>query len=227
MTVPAGGEPQLRPQTVQEAVLAEMRRRLVSGEWQPDAVIQLEEIARELDVSRIPIREALGVLVAEGRVVSKAHRSYRVAKLSADDLSELHELLTLAESAAVQFAAPRFDEILGPLEEAESELRAVSGEVEQFVRAFRRFRFTLLQASDHRHLTDAIDTLWSESDGYRVRFFHGVAARSDILAYSSAIVAAVRRGDPDAVIASLNEQRDWSVGKIKELIAADQAVGGH
>ena len=56
-----------RPPTAQEAVLAEMRRAIVSGELKPGEPIRQEVLAERLGVSRVPVREALKILRGRGR----------------------------------------------------------------------------------------------------------------------------------------------------------------
>ena len=89
----------VRPPTAQEAVLAEIRRLIVSGELAPGAPVRQEAVAERLGVSRVPVREALKVLEGEGHVVYAAHRGYVVAELSVDDLTEVYRLRELLEAA--------------------------------------------------------------------------------------------------------------------------------
>ncbi|HYJ60015.1 MAG TPA: winged helix-turn-helix domain-containing protein, partial [Actinomycetota bacterium] len=62
-----------RPRTTQEEVLTELRRRIVAGEIGPGDPIRPDRLAAELEVSRVPVREALRILEGEGVVEHRAH----------------------------------------------------------------------------------------------------------------------------------------------------------
>lgn len=82
----------------------ELRERLRRGQVAPDDRLVDTEIARELEVSRMPVREALLQLVAEGYLVSTA-RGYRVPTLTRQDVTEIFEVRRLLEPRAAALAA--------------------------------------------------------------------------------------------------------------------------
>jgi len=102
--------PVIKRQTVTGEVADELRRRIVNGEYSGGDQIRQEALAAELGVSRIPIREALLQLEAEGLVVIHTHRGAVVAKLTADDAVDLFEARLALESTllsrAVEAATP-------------------------------------------------------------------------------------------------------------------------
>ncbi len=81
-----------------------LRDRLRRGQVAPDDRLVDTEIARELVVSRMPVREALLQLVAEGYLVSTA-RGYRVPTLTHQDVTEIFEVRRLLEPRAAALAA--------------------------------------------------------------------------------------------------------------------------
>ncbi len=83
--------------TVAAAAAEEIRRRILSGELSEGAPLRQEAFATEFGVSRIPIREALLQLEAEGLVRSLPHRGAVVSALSESEISELFELRALLE----------------------------------------------------------------------------------------------------------------------------------
>ncbi len=82
----------------------ELRERLRRGQVAPDDRLVDTEIARELVVSRMPVREALLQLVAEGYLVSTA-RGYRVPTLTRQDVTEIFEVRRLLEPRAAALPA--------------------------------------------------------------------------------------------------------------------------
>lgn len=96
-----------RPPTAQEAVLVELRARILRGELPPGTALRQEVLAASLGVSRVPVREALRMLESEGHVAYAAHRGYRVAELSLADLEELYALRGLLEDHLAGLAMAR------------------------------------------------------------------------------------------------------------------------
>jgi len=78
--------------TAAEQVTKEIRRAILSGALRPEQKFSLREIAAQLNVSFIPVREALRALESEGLVISRPGRSTMVAPLSAEDLHSIYRL---------------------------------------------------------------------------------------------------------------------------------------
>src|SRR5262245_50436289 len=69
----------IEPRSVVEQVMTELRRSILSGALAPGRELSLRELAEMLQVSIIPVREALRSLESEGLVVTRPGRSARVA----------------------------------------------------------------------------------------------------------------------------------------------------
>lgn len=78
-----------------------LRERIVSGAYQPGVAFSQAPLARELAVSRTPLREALQRLEAEGLVISQANRGVVVAPMELSDLEDSYALRLLVEPAVV------------------------------------------------------------------------------------------------------------------------------
>ena len=97
----SGAVERRRPRTAQQFVLEELRGAITSGALRPGAPIRQDALAARLEVSRVPLREALKTLEAEGLVVHHVHRGYFVAELSFADLEEIYRIRALLETEAV------------------------------------------------------------------------------------------------------------------------------
>lgn len=100
-------ETALKRQTTAVLVADELRRRIVSGQLREGQQIRQELIAGELGVSRIPVREALKQLEAEGFLVIHSHKGAVVSKLSIDEIAELFDLRAVLEAWVLGLAIPR------------------------------------------------------------------------------------------------------------------------
>jgi DNA-binding GntR family transcriptional regulator len=87
-----------------------LRQRILSGEIRAGQPIRQEQIAQELGVSRIPLREALKQLEAEGFVTIAPHKGAVVSTLSAEEAEELFALRLQLEHWLLREAIPRMRE---------------------------------------------------------------------------------------------------------------------
>lgn len=98
-----------------------IRLAIVRGQLVPGQALGQMELARQFGLSRVPVREALRQLEAEGLVISYPHRGSTVATLTADDVEEVFLIRRSLESAALQLAIPRMHAV--DLQRAESVLK--------------------------------------------------------------------------------------------------------
>ena len=87
-----------------------LRQRILAGELRAGQPIRQEQIAQELGVSRIPLREALKQLEAEGFVTIAPHKGAVVSTLSAEEAEELFALRLQLEAWLLRDAIPRMRE---------------------------------------------------------------------------------------------------------------------
>src|SRR3712207_4729668 len=96
----------VRPPTVSEAVLLELRQLLIQGRFAPGDYIRVDQMASEFGVSALPGREALRVLVAEGGVTYSPHRGYPLTPLACEDGEKIFLMCRLLEGEALRRGAP-------------------------------------------------------------------------------------------------------------------------
>jgi len=202
-----------RPRTTQELVLDELRRRILVGEFRPGQPIRPDQVAGELHVSRVPVREALKILEGEGQVRYRAHYGYVLAELRRADLLEIYRIRELLEDEAARAAVPRLrDADLVTMAEACAEMEAFgAADVAAMAVANRRFHLTLLAASDMPHLLHHINLLWNASDHYRSVYYLEEAHRIEVHDDHRRILAAADARDVEALLALLDAHRDRAI----------------
>jgi DNA-binding GntR family transcriptional regulator len=94
---PADGDRVRRYRTTPDLIADALREEIQQGKPRPGEPLRQEEIAARFVVSRIPVREALRQLEAEGLLVVYPNRGAYVAQLSAADVQEITELRVLLE----------------------------------------------------------------------------------------------------------------------------------
>src|SRR6187402_1183909 len=118
----SGGPHGSTPDTVREA----LRRAISAGELAPGIQLRQDELAEKFGTSRIPVREALRQLEAEGFVTFLPNRGAVVSDLSVDEVVELLEIRIALECHALRLAIPVLGEI--DLDEARKILQAYDSE---------------------------------------------------------------------------------------------------
>src|SRR6202020_1288482 len=94
--------------TLAEKAFDTLHSAIITGQLRPGARLPIEELADLLEMSPMPIREAVRRLDAAGLVENIPHRGARVTELSLTDLSEVYDVRLAVEVLAVRRAAERF-----------------------------------------------------------------------------------------------------------------------
>jgi DNA-binding GntR family transcriptional regulator len=98
---------QIKRQSLPESLAESLRERILNGEFREgDALIQ-DALAQEYDVSRMPVREALRQLEADGLVAMRIHRGAVVTSVPTGQIEELFELRALLECELLARAIPK------------------------------------------------------------------------------------------------------------------------
>lgn len=216
------------PPTRHVAVLAELRKRIVHGELRPGDQIFADQIAEELQVSRIPVREALRVLEGEGQVSYKPHHGYFVAALRLSDLRELYLMRDLLESEALRRAVPRLaPEHFARMETALEELEAshAATDIVAHVAANRRFHLAFLEPLEMPRMRRQIQVLYDQCDPYGSLYYNDARNRQRVRREHRELLRAARRRDADAVVALLAEHRRQVVEALRDTLADDDGAG--
>ncbi len=150
-------EPPPDTKNLSQKVFEQLRAAILSGRLSPGTRLVEQRLADELDVSHIPVREALARLADEGLVDRNARRGSWVAQLTIEDLDEISSLRVLLE----QFVAVRVQERWNA--ESERRLRAIvqemrnaagEGDVDRMRYADGIFHETLWELAEHRTLLE-------------------------------------------------------------------------
>jgi DNA-binding GntR family transcriptional regulator len=169
--------------TLAEKAYETLHAAIITGALRPGARLPIEELAEHLDMSPMPIREAVRRLDAVGLVDNVPHRGARVTELSVTDLAEVYEVRLALETLAMRRAAARFTDVraeharycLGELERmADDNSQATSG-------AHADFHFAFYDAAESAWLLRLIRPAWQVSERYalewpQVRQLEGRAA---------------------------------------------------
>lgn len=142
-------ESMVSPRSVEESVTEALRNAILRGELEPGTRLAQVELSEELGVSRIPLRDALRRLEAEGLVEIDGRRGARVSSLNEKDIAEIYEIRILLESACARRAVETLaDEDARELIRLSEEMDRTAGDPEAGAIARRNFYGELYAKAD-------------------------------------------------------------------------------
>ncbi|MDT9689025.1 GntR family transcriptional regulator [Streptomyces sp. P9(2023)] len=156
-TTPANGGGWLRDQ-----VCEGLRDRIITGRLKPGDRLVERDVAEEFGVSRVPVREAIRILMGEGFLQALSPRRIVVKQLSRQDVENLFDMREALEVLAVRRAAERrtdaqLDELCELLEEARQ--ATDSGRAERVSRANTAFHHHIVELSHNELLATTLESL--------------------------------------------------------------------
>jgi DNA-binding GntR family transcriptional regulator len=187
------GHPLLR-----DVVTERIAQAITRGELRPRERVSAGQLARELGVSRSPVREALRVLENDGLIVWEPRRGATVAAVEAQDVEHYYALRALLQEECVRLATPRVTaDQIRRLEEmlAEMEVVAAAERFGEYLDLNVRFRELVETACPNPVLVELIQGL-----SRRARRFWWISYRApgrleQSLGHHRALLDAIRRAD--------------------------------
>jgi DNA-binding GntR family transcriptional regulator len=154
--------------TLAEKAFDTLHAAIITGRLRPGTRLPIEELADVLEMSPMPIREAVRRLDSAGLVENIPHRGARVTELSITDLTEVTEARLALETLAIRRAAARFDDTDEAT--ARERLSALDGAPDdnsaETSAAHAAFHFALYEAAESAWLMRLIRPIWETAERY-------------------------------------------------------------
>lgn len=176
-----------------------LRDEVLDGTLAPGSRLLQEELAERLGISRIPIREALQQLEAEGLIVLKPNSGAWIAKIDLQECVEIYKIRERVEPLGLAESIPYItDEDVAELEGLVVAIEQCST-VEEFLRLDRQLHLTSYKRSPLPMLQTMIAGFWNKTQHYRRAYTEeiGSANRWIILAEHRLLLEAIRNRDAD------------------------------
>jgi DNA-binding GntR family transcriptional regulator len=187
--------------------LEAIRDRILHGDYAEGTALRQDAIAAELGVSRIPVREALRQLEAEGMVTFRPHVGAVVSSFSLDEIRELFELRAVIEADLLRRAFPHLTEVEVAHAERvldQYEAALAEGDVRVWGTLNWQFHSTLYLPARHPISISVVQQLHNHSDRYQrmqLKLTHGETRANR---EHRAILGAVREREEQHAISLLS-----------------------
>lgn len=191
----------LRSQPLARLVQKEIERQILSGELRAGARLNELEIARNLGISRAPVRECLRILEQAGLVVSRKNYGVFVRVVSIEEAREIYQARSYIDAGVGQELARRINardlaELQGMVERMEAAFTA--GDAATYHELNVAFHERMVEIAGNRKLLDIYRKLLNELALYRRHSLGQPGAMRSSVEEHRRILAAIRSGDSDA-----------------------------
>jgi DNA-binding GntR family transcriptional regulator len=179
----------------------EIARLIFSGVFTPGQKLTEQELARTLNVSRIPIREALRELARDGLVRVAPRRGAHVARMNRADVAELYDVRATLEGLAAYLCAKHIGPVeLVRLDGALGQMRqtVLDGDVDRYSQLTYRFRDIVAENAGNRLLREQIRGLSRRAMKFRFIANRIPGRINDALASNERLVEAIKVHDSRA-----------------------------
>jgi DNA-binding GntR family transcriptional regulator len=157
-----------------------LRIAILNGSYLPGERIRQEDLAARSGASRIPAREALRMLAAEGLVTLVANSGAWVTKLSLGGCAETYLIRERLEPLLLRTSMPRLDvAAISRLGELVDEMEARGNDLDAFLRDDREFHLSSYAGAASSEMWQIIHRMWNTTQHYR-REFSRLAARDGL-----------------------------------------------
>ena len=210
--------------SLSEVVSEQIRGRILDGSLKPGERLVEDRLSAELGVSRVPVREALRGLSAEGLVTLLPRRGATVVEVTPKSVAELVEVRALLEGLNARLAAQRHDpEIVAQLKEtlARGNEAAKTGTAEELARLNAEFHERLAEASRNSVLSDVMRGL-RERTSIAFAINGRTRAREDWEEHAG-ILAAVIAGDAELAALLANRHVQNAAAAFAKTHSLDRA----
>jgi DNA-binding GntR family transcriptional regulator len=153
---------------VSERIAAHLRREILGGKMGPGQRIRQEQLAQQLGVSRLPVREALRMLALEGLTQLEPNKGARVPRLDAHELDVVYRMRERLEPLALA------ESIAGGLDRSDLDrLTQLQAEIEQgqsvaeFLRLDRELHLLSYSGCRIEPLASSVLRMWNSTQHYR------------------------------------------------------------
>ncbi|HHW18759.1 MAG TPA: GntR family transcriptional regulator [Firmicutes bacterium] len=208
LNITMGGE--IRVTTKSEYVYRILRENIISGHLRPGTRLLQKRIAEELEVSEIPVREAIKRLQAEGLVTVTPHSGAEVAQLDPVEMEEVLAIRAVLEGLAARTAAERVkQEDIHKLEELLEQMdKCVErGDPVTYGLLNQEFHKAIFALSPYKRLPKMIDELWYGAERSRSVFTLNPARLEASRDEHRALVQALRARDADKAEELMKQHR--------------------
>ena len=218
---PKGLQPVDHPESLKQIAYKALHRALLTGDLKPGQVYKEKDLAKMLNISRTPVREALLELSTKGLVTFLPRKGIQVTQFDLQDLNEIFELRKALELMAIEKVSDTISsEQLQDLEAALERQRSCAqvNDLMGFLQHDREFHTLLSELTDNRRLVANLETI---RDLIQFMGAHALSAHGrlqEVIAEHLTVISALAAKDPEEARKNMAHHLEMSRQKAESIL---------
>ena len=213
----------IQHENLEDKIYTRLRGLIVERQILPGERIPVDDLAREMGVSRTPVLNALKRLAQERVVEFFSRRGVYVRRFTKPEMARLFAVREVLEGLAARLAAARIDP--AEVDRLVAAFRAFEGDpsparIRQYVQRDRAFHSRLVELAGNEQLTAAMSSVHMMFFAYQDGL---VRPPEETIPEHQAILEGLRRRDPDAAEAAMRLHLRRSMERLEKEAAAEGA----
>ncbi len=200
-----------------------VREQITTLELEPGSPINEQQLAGDLGMGLVPVREALKLLAHEGLVVITPRHGLYVADVNIPDLEQISEMRLMLESLSARLAARRATpDDLVVLEALRQEQATTPAEDSR--RLFdvdHKFHQAIARAAHNKYLADTLERFFGLSQRLWYLALPKLGFLPSAVEKHLDLVEAIKAGDADRAEQIMREHVQEFYDKVREILAAE------
>ena len=214
-----------QPEPIRKQIYEHLRAQILNNTIMPSSRLVEAQIAKEVGISRTPIREALHLLEKDGFLESVPRVGYFVKKLDLDELDEIFEIRLVIETLVCSRAIKYIDDAsIKDLENniAQTEAALKNNSPQLFLKYDEEFHEILVKSAGSKHLFSLCQQLRRLMLRYRAASIRLIAPVKEALEGHRRIVTCLKQRDAKGLQAEIIAHLNYSKDDIRK-----QAIGNY
>jgi DNA-binding GntR family transcriptional regulator len=216
-----------RPEGLQDFATRHILRAIFTGELGPGDKLSPTKLADELEMSHIPVREALAGLSASGHVRRVPRVGFFVAELSLDYIEDVYHWRQVLEDEAHRIAIPKLSDAdlarMRKIDEASSRRQIYS---DRYIELRREFHFIPFERAGSDVLVDFLDRLWDASSRYQKLLANTDVSAEMLREQQIGLMEAFTARDVDLLTRRMGAHRGVTLEAIARMVSSLDPQGG-
>ncbi|MGI5176018.1 GntR family transcriptional regulator [Dactylosporangium sp. CA-152071] len=196
-----------------------IRLRILQQRLLPGVHVRQDELAAELGMSRVPVREALKMLTVDGLVTYEPNRGYFVTRLSQSEMLQLYWLREVVEDELMRTVRWPSASELAALEAQNQRMKQADITVEEMVAATDAFHSAIFALSPKHVLAREVRRWWAVSTAYRALSISiHVREQGEADGDHDRFVRALAEQDRELLLAVSRQHRETTIGRLLPVL---------
>jgi DNA-binding GntR family transcriptional regulator len=204
----------------------QIREMILLGDLVPGEQLRQVDLAERLKVSRVPLREALAILHAEGALSYRPNAGYFVTRLDAPALLQMFIMRELLETEVLKsiqkIPASTYEDMKDLFQRIDD--ASEQNSVRDIVQLNRQFHFALFELSPHQLIVAEIRHLWDNSAPYSTFHAYDPAHRKRVRAEHLRFLTLVKRGDIEGLAELATLHRAAPIEHLQAVLRGERAA---